>query len=78
MRNQGERDLVEATFREHVRIDLRVVDAADRFLTRLEASPTRQEKRRIIGHEFIEVFKRSRQDGSTTPASSPRAPSIPT
>jgi len=56
MRN-GEVDLVEATFRQHFKVDLRVVDAADRFLTRLEGVSDPQEKRKIIGHEFIEVFK---------------------
>ncbi|MCH8149006.1 MAG: glutamine-hydrolyzing GMP synthase [Planctomycetes bacterium] len=56
MRNR-EVDLVEATFREHFKIDLRVVDAAERFLTKLEGICDPQQKRIIIGHEFIEVFK---------------------
>ncbi|MHC4696453.1 MAG: glutamine-hydrolyzing GMP synthase, partial [Planctomycetota bacterium] len=56
MRN-GEVDLVEATFRQHFKVDLRVVDAADRFLTKLEGVADPQQKRTIIGHEFIEVFK---------------------
>ncbi len=54
---RGERELVEATFREHFRLDLRVVDAADRFLAKLEGIVDPQEKRRIIGHQFIEVFQ---------------------
>ncbi len=53
----GESDMVESTFRKHFKIDLRVVDATDRFLTRLASVADPQEKRRIIGHEFIEVFK---------------------
>ncbi|MCH7994329.1 MAG: glutamine-hydrolyzing GMP synthase, partial [Planctomycetes bacterium] len=56
MRNR-EVDLVEATFREHFKIDLRVVDAAQRFLAKLEGVCDPQKKRIIIGHEFIEVFK---------------------
>ncbi len=48
---------VEATFRDHFKIDLHVVDAADRFLTQLAAVTDPQRKRMIIGHEFIEVFK---------------------
>ena len=56
MRNR-EVDLVEATFREHFKIDLRVVDAAQRFLTKLKGVCDPQKKRIIIGHEFIEVFK---------------------
>ncbi len=56
MRN-GEVDLVEATFRQHFKVDLRVVDAAERFLSKLEGVSDPQQKRIIIGHEFIEVFK---------------------
>ncbi len=50
-------ELVESTFRKHFHIDLRVVDAADRFLDRLDGVDDPQQKRRIIGHEFIDVFK---------------------
>jgi len=53
----GEVDMVESTFRQHSKIDLRVVDAADRFLERLDGVADPQEKRRIIGHEFIDVFQ---------------------
>jgi GMP synthase (glutamine-hydrolysing) len=53
----GEVDVVEAAFRQHFKVDLHVVDAADRFLRRLEGVSDPQEKRKIIGHEFIEVFK---------------------
>ncbi len=49
--------LVEATFRDHFKIDLRVVSAADRFLNQLAGVTDPQEKRRRIGHEFIAVFK---------------------
>ncbi|MFH1747878.1 MAG: glutamine-hydrolyzing GMP synthase [Planctomycetota bacterium] len=52
-----EAELVEATFRGHFGMHLRVVDASERFLERLEGIIDPQEKRRIIGHEFIEVFK---------------------
>jgi len=51
-----ERDQVEQTFRRHLGIDLRVVDASKRFLARLAGVSDPEEKRRIIGHEFIEVF----------------------
>jgi GMP synthase (glutamine-hydrolysing) len=53
----NERDTVEAIFNGHFKIDLRVVDAGDRFLERLAGVVDPQEKRRRIGHEFIEVFK---------------------
>ncbi len=52
-----ERDQVEHTFRRHLGIDLRVVDAAGMFLERLEGVADPEEKRRRIGHTFIEVFE---------------------
>ncbi|MBX3409786.1 MAG: glutamine-hydrolyzing GMP synthase [Phycisphaeraceae bacterium] len=55
----GERQLVETTFRDHFRIDLRVADAASEFLGDLAGVTDPQEKRRRIGHRFIEVFKRA-------------------
>jgi len=53
----NEANLIEATFRDHFRMDLRVVDASQRFLSRLASVTDPQEKRRRIGHEFIEVFR---------------------
>jgi len=53
---QREREQVEHTFRRHLGIDLRVVDASERFLTRLAGVSDPEQKRRIIGNEFIEVF----------------------
>jgi len=53
----GERTLVETTFRDHFKIDLRVVDAAGLFLGDLAGISDPQEKRRRIGHRFIDVFK---------------------
>jgi GMP synthase (glutamine-hydrolysing) len=53
----NERDRVEAIFRGHFKLELRVVDAAERFLRRLAGVTDPQEKRVRIGHEFIEVFK---------------------
>ena len=55
----GEIDLVEATFRQHFKVDLRIVNAADRFLDRLKNVLDPQEKRIRIGHEFIDVFTES-------------------
>ncbi len=54
---KNERQLVEATFRDHFDIDLRVVDASADFLRDLRGVREPQEKRRRIGHRFIEVFK---------------------
>jgi len=52
-----EAELVEMTFRRHFGMELHVVDARQRFLSRLAGVLDPQEKRRIIGHEFIAVFK---------------------
>ncbi|MGH7699625.1 MAG: glutamine-hydrolyzing GMP synthase [Gemmatimonadales bacterium] len=52
-----EREQVERTFRQHLGIDLRVVDAADRFLRELEGVDDPEEKRRRIGHAFIDAFE---------------------
>ncbi len=52
-----ERDQVETTFRRHLGIDLRVVDASDLFVQRLAGVGDPEEKRRRIGHTFIEVFE---------------------
>ncbi|MBK9119495.1 MAG: glutamine-hydrolyzing GMP synthase [Phycisphaerales bacterium] len=56
-----EAELVALTFRDHFGMELRIADAADRFLSRLRGVLDPQEKRRIIGHEFIEVFKSEAQ-----------------
>jgi GMP synthase (glutamine-hydrolysing) len=54
---KGERDQVERTFREHLHFQLEVVDASDRFLADLKGVHDPEEKRRRIGHLFIEVFE---------------------
>lgn len=54
---KGERQQVETTFREHFGADLRVADAGELFLERLKGVEDPQQKRLIIGHTFIEVFK---------------------
>ena len=54
---EGENAVVEAAFRQHFKVDLHVVDAADRFLAKLEGVTDPQKKRIAIGHEFIDVFK---------------------
>ncbi|MFO0861868.1 MAG: glutamine-hydrolyzing GMP synthase [Phycisphaerales bacterium] len=59
---KGERELVETTFRDHFRMDLRVVDASREFLGDLAGVSDPQEKRKRIGHRFIEVFKQASRD----------------
>jgi GMP synthase (glutamine-hydrolysing) len=53
----NERQRVAAIFEDHFKMNLEIVDAADRFLGRLKGVTDPQEKRIRIGHEFIEVFK---------------------
>ncbi|MBN2019551.1 MAG: glutamine-hydrolyzing GMP synthase [Sedimentisphaerales bacterium] len=54
---KNEREEVESTFRDHFHIDLRVVDWSEQFLTKLAGVTDPQQKRKIIGAEFIEAFK---------------------
>src|SRR3954452_25504343 len=55
---KNERDLVEETFRQHFKINLIVNDATEQFLSNLKGVTDPQQKRKIIGKEFIEAFKR--------------------
>ncbi|GAB4385290.1 MAG: glutamine-hydrolyzing GMP synthase [Phycisphaerales bacterium] len=59
---KSERHLVESTFRDHFSINLRVVDASEAFLSDLAGVSDPQEKRRRIGHRFIDVFKAATAD----------------
>ncbi|MBI1370650.1 MAG: glutamine-hydrolyzing GMP synthase [Planctomycetes bacterium] len=59
---KNERQLVETTFRDHFDVDLRVIDAEKEFLTDLAGITDPQEKRRRIGHRFIDVFKSASSD----------------
>ncbi|MHC5114855.1 MAG: glutamine-hydrolyzing GMP synthase, partial [Planctomycetota bacterium] len=56
---KSERELVETTFRDHFDVDLRVVDASAEFLDDLAGVVEPQEKRKRIGHRFIDVFRKS-------------------
>jgi GMP synthase (glutamine-hydrolysing) len=53
----NERENVISTFRDHFHINLRVVDWSKQFLKGLAGVTDPQQKRRIIGAEFIEAFK---------------------
>ncbi len=54
----GERARMERTFAGELGIPLRIADAADLFLERLAGVLDPEQKRRIIGHAFIDVFER--------------------
>ncbi len=53
----GEREEVVDTFSNHLHIPLRAVDASQRFLDRLADVTDPEQKRKIIGEEFIRVFE---------------------
>src|SRR3954468_15347530 len=55
---KNERELVETTFRDHFKINLVTSDATDQFLSNLKGVTDPQQKRKVIGNEFIEAFKR--------------------
>ncbi|MDZ7779401.1 MAG: glutamine-hydrolyzing GMP synthase [Gemmatimonadota bacterium] len=52
-----EREQVERMFRNHYDMRLIVEDASEAFLGDLEGTSDPEEKRRVIGNRFIEVFK---------------------
>jgi len=54
---QGERDGVEELFGRDWHMDLKVVDASDRFLGELQGVTDPEQKRKIIGKVFVDVFK---------------------
>jgi GMP synthase (glutamine-hydrolysing) len=56
---KGEREMVEKLYGDHFNIDLRVVDASRLFLRRLKGVSDPEQKRKIIGRTFVEVFERS-------------------
>jgi GMP synthase (glutamine-hydrolysing) len=53
---EGEGDQVMATFARHMGVKVIRVDAAERFLGRLKGVTDPEQKRKIIGNTFIEVF----------------------
>ena len=56
---KGEREAVEKLYGDHFSIDLRVVDASKLFLRRLKGVSEPEQKRKIIGRTFVEVFEKS-------------------
>ncbi len=59
---KGERDNVERAFRDHFDVELRVIDARDRFLDALAGETEPERKRKIIGETFIRIFEEESHD----------------
>ncbi|MBI2884896.1 MAG: glutamine-hydrolyzing GMP synthase [Candidatus Omnitrophica bacterium] len=58
---QGEREQVKQTFGGHFHMDLHVVVAAERFLSRLAGVTDPEQKRKIIGDQFVREFESEAQ-----------------
>ena len=58
----GEAEQVEKDFVAATGVDLKVVDAADTFLRALAGVTDPEEKRKIIGREFIRAFERAARE----------------
>jgi GMP synthase (glutamine-hydrolysing) len=54
---EGEREGVESLFRDDYHMDLKVVDASERFLGELRGVVDPEQKRKIVGRIFVEVFR---------------------
>src|SRR5881296_2523019 len=52
-----EEEIVQRVFGENFRIQLKYVDASERFLSKLRGITDPEQKRKIIGNEFIRVFE---------------------
>ncbi len=59
---KGETEQVEKDFVAATGVQLKVVDAEDRFLTALKGVSDPEEKRKIIGREFIRVFEQAQAE----------------
>jgi len=53
----GEASQVEKTFKENFKVNLISIDARDRFLKKLKGVTEPEQKRKIIGNEFIRIFE---------------------
>jgi GMP synthase (glutamine-hydrolysing) len=67
---ENEEEIVQRVFGEHFQIKLKYVDASERFLTKLRGVLDPEQKRKIIGNEFIRVFEDAIVDLATDRRSS--------
>jgi GMP synthase (glutamine-hydrolysing) len=57
-----EEELVQRVFGENFHVRLKYVDASDRFLDKLRGVTDPEQKRKVIGNEFIEVFQHATEE----------------
>src|SRR6266568_1663966 len=57
-----EEEIVQRVFGENFRVRLKYVDASERFLSSLKGVTDPEQKRKIIGNEFIEVFQHATEE----------------
>ena len=57
-----EEEIVQRVFGENFHIKLKYVDASERFLTKLKGVTDPEQKRKIIGNEFIDVFQHATEE----------------
>ena len=58
----GEREQVESVFGQRFHLPLRTVDARERFISKLKGVTDPEQKRKIIGREFIAVFEEAARE----------------
>ena len=61
---KGESEQVLRVFRDHFDMDLHYVDASDTFLTALKGVVDPEQKRKIIGNLFIDIFEKKASEFS--------------
>ncbi len=59
---EREEEMVQRVFGENFHIKLKYVDASERFLAKLKGITDPEQKRKIIGNEFIDVFQHATED----------------
>jgi GMP synthase (glutamine-hydrolysing) len=58
----GEEQIVQRVFGENFHVRLKYVDASDRFLALLKGVTDPEQKRKLIGNEFIKVFQHATEE----------------
>ena len=72
----NEAETVRQTLTEHLGINLKVVDAGDRFLGALRGVSEPEQKRRIIGKNFVDIFQEEAQKIASAAEGSKKAGNI--